>query len=50
MVNTIYDKTGGNKSDDDIHIEIVNENKGVNINSENNEENGDNNKKGCCNF
>ena len=50
LVNTIYDKTGGNKSDDDIHIEIVNENKGVNINSENNEENGDNNKKGCCNF
>ena len=50
LVNTIYDKTGGNKSDDDIHIEIVNENKGVNINCENNEENGDNNKKGCCNF
>ena len=50
LVITIYDKTGGNKSDDDIHIEIVNENKGVNINSENNEENGDNNKKGCCNF
>ena len=50
LVNTIYDKTGGNKSDDDIHIEIVNENKGVNINSENNEENGDNNRKGCCNF
>ena len=53
LVNTIYDKTGGNKSDDDIHIEIVNENKGVNINSENNDnsgENGDNNKKGCCNF
>ena len=50
LVNTIYDKTGGNKSDDDIHIEIVNENKGVNINSENSEENGDNNKKGCCNF
>ena len=50
LANTIYDKTGGNKSDDDIHIEIVNENKGVNINSENNEENGDNNKKGCCNF
>ena len=50
LVNTIYDKTGGNKSDDDIHIEIVNENKGVNINSENNEENDDNNKKGCCNF
>ena len=50
LVNTIYDKTGGNKSDDDIHIEIVNENKGVNINSENNEENSDNNKKGCCNF
>ena len=50
LVNTIYDKTGGNKSDDDIHIEIVNENKGVNINSENNEENGDDNKKGCCNF
>ena len=50
LVNTIYDKTGGNKSDDDIHIEIVNENKGVNINSENNEENGDNNKNGCCNF
>ena len=50
LVNTIYDKTGGNKSDDDIHIEIVNENKGVDINSENNEENGDNNKKGCCNF
>ena len=50
LINTIYDKTGGNTSDDDIHIEIVNENKGVNINSENNEENGDNNKKGCCNF
>ena len=50
LVNTIYDKTGGNKSDDDIHIEIVNKNKGVNINSENNEENSDNNKKGCCNF
>ena len=53
LVNTIYDKTGGNKSDDDIHIEIVNENKGVNINSENNDnsgENSDNNKKGCCNF
>ena len=50
LVNTIYDKTGGNKSDDDIHIEIVNENKIDNINSENNEENGDNNKKGCCNF
>ena len=52
LVNTIYDKTGGNKSDDDIHIEIVNENKGgVNINSENNnEENSDKNKNGCCNF
>ena len=52
LVNTIYDKTGGNKSDDDIHIEIVNENKGgVNINSENNnDENSDKNKNGCCNF
>ena len=52
LVNTIYDKTGGNKSDDDIHIEIINENKGgVNINSENNnEENSDKNKNGCCNF
>ena len=52
LVNTIYDKTGGNKSDDDIHIEIVNENKGgVNINNENNnEENNNKNKNGCCNF
>ena len=51
LVNTIYDKTGGNKNDDEINIEIVEDNKAVNLNNENNDnKEEDNNKKGCCNF
>ena len=56
LVNNIYDKTAINKNEDDIQIEFVKEGKGINLesNTDNNkEENNDNNKKetkGCCNF
>ena len=50
LVNTIYDKTGGNKNDEEIKIEIINEKKGVNLKSENKDKEENNNKAGCCNF
>ena len=46
MANYIYDKTGGNKNDDDVHIELTRDDNGVNLN-ENNEEQI-NTKKTCC--
>ena len=50
LVNTIYDKTGGNKNDEEIEIEIISEKKGVNLKSENKDNEENNNKVGCCNF
>ena len=46
LANYIYDKTGGNKNDDDVHIELSRDDNGVNLN-ENNEEQI-NTKKTCC--
>ena len=46
LANYIYDKTGGNKNDDDAHIELTRDDNGVNLN-ENNEEQI-NTKKTCC--
>ena len=46
LVNNIYEKTGGNKNDDDVHIELTRDDNGVNLN-ENNEEQI-NTKKTCC--
>ena len=44
LANDIYEKTGGNKNDDDIDIEFVNDNKAVNLNKDTKETN----KKKCC--
>ena len=44
MVNSIFERTGGAKNEDDDDIEIINENsKGVNLNAEEPKE-----KSGCC--
>ena len=32
LVNNIYEKTGGNKNDDDINVELVKDDKAVNLN------------------
>ena len=47
LVNNIYEKTGGNKNDDDINVELVKDDKAVNVNEV---KNGENEKKkgGCC--
>ena len=47
LVNNIYEKTGGNKNDDDINVELVKDDKAVNLNEV---KNGENEKKkgGCC--
>ena len=45
LANDIYEKTGGNKNDDDIDIEFVNDNKAVNLNKDNNDSTK---KKKCC--
>ena len=45
MATNNYDKTGGNKNEDDIDIEFVNDNKGINLNKDNNE-----NKKNATDF
>ena len=47
LVNNIYEKTGGNKNDDDINVELVKDDKAVNLNEI---KNGENEKKkgGCC--
>ena len=47
LVNNIYEKTGGNKNDDDINVEFVKDDKAVNLNEVKNDENG-NKKGGCC--
>ena len=48
LVNNIYEKTGGNKNDDDINIELVNDDKGLNLNDVKNDEDKDSKKGGCC--
>ena len=48
LVNNIYEKTGGNKNDDDINIELVNDDKGLNLNDVKNDEDKDGKKGGCC--
>ena len=47
LVNNIYEKTGGNKNDDDINVELVKDDKAVNLNEV---KNGETEKKkgGCC--
>jgi len=46
LANNIYEKTGGNKNDEDIDIEFENDNnKAINLNKDNNETNT---KKKCC--
>ena len=47
LVNNIYEKTGGNKNDDDINVELVKDDKAVNLKEV---KNGENEKKkgGCC--
>ena len=47
LVNNIYEKTGGNRNDDDINVELVKDDKAVNLNEV---KNGENEKKkgGCC--
>ena len=45
LANNIYEKTGGNKNDEDIDIEFVNDNKAVNLNKNGNESPE---KKKCC--
>jgi Ras-related protein Rab-11A len=47
LVNNIYEKTGGNKNDDDINIELVKDDKGINLNDDKNDEK-DSKKGGCC--
>ena len=47
LVNNIYEKTGGNKNDDDINIELVKDDKGINLNDDKNDEKGSK-KGGCC--
>ena len=43
LVNNIYEKTGGNKNEEDIDIEFDGDNKGVNLNNNINDK-----KKKCC--
>ena len=45
LANDIYEKTGGNKNDDDIDIEFVNDSKPVNLNKDTNDSTK---KKKCC--
>ena len=47
LVNNIYEKTGGNKNDDDINVELVKDDKAVNLNEVKSEE-SDKKKGGCC--
>ena len=47
LVNNIYEKTGGNKNDDDINIELVKDDKGINLNDDKND-GKDSKKGGCC--
>ena len=47
LVNNIYEKTGGNKNDDDINVELVKDDKAVNLNEVKNDEN-EKKKGGCC--
>ena len=47
LVNNIYEKTGGNKNDDDINIELIKDDKGINLNDDKNDEKGSK-KGGCC--
>ena len=47
LVNNIYEKTGGNKNDDDINIELIKDDKGINLNDDKNDEK-DSKKGGCC--
>ena len=47
LVNNIYEKTGGNKNDDDINVELVRDDKAVNLNEVKNDENSKK-KGGCC--
>ena len=37
LSNNIYEKTGGNKNEEDIDIEFDGNNKGVNLNKDNND-------------
>ena len=50
LVNNIFERTGGNKNDDDIQIEFVREDNGNNLANINEGNSEQNNKKGCCNF
>ena len=47
LVNNIYEKTGGNKNDDDINVELVKDDKAVNLNEVKYGEN-ERKKGGCC--
>ena len=47
LVNNIYEKTGGNKNDDDINIELIKDDKGINLNDDKNDEKASK-KGGCC--
>jgi len=47
LVNNIYEKTGGNKNDDDINIELIKDDKGISLNDDKNDEK-DSKKGGCC--
>ena len=47
LVNNIYEKTGGNKNDDDINVELVKDDKAVNLNEVKIGEN-ETKKGGCC--
>ena len=47
LVNNIYEKTGGNKNDDDINIELIKDDKGISLNDDKNDEKGSK-KGGCC--
>ena len=47
LVNNIYEKTGGNKNDDDINIELIKDDKGINLNDDKND-GKDSKKGGCC--
>ena len=50
LLNQLYEKNGGNKNEDDIDIELVGENKAININNNSGDNNNANKLKllGCC--
>ena len=50
LLNQLYEKNGGNKNDDDIDIELIGENKAININNNTGDNNNANKLKlmGCC--